>query len=204
MNHDEIVDELVKAQREPEPENWPSQYTPERGEAYAAEVRDLEAELDEGWPGWRKKQPFNELPTDKIAWIKLRLKRRDLIVRGKGDWGVHIVWQQKPAGSWPMAIPIRPPRSGPPGERFRPIASASMLSKRLGRPLKDVRDALALVPDNERAVAEWVQAHLERRDAPPTEAAPAPTPDSERRGGGELASPLGDSSPSTPNADEVR
>ena len=94
---DEVYDTLVRAMREPEPVNWRSQYTPERADQYTAELEQLERELDDGWPGWRRKEPWTQVTPDKAAWIKHRLKRRDLIVRGRGAWGVRIMWRGETA-----------------------------------------------------------------------------------------------------------
>lgn len=168
---DDIADELVRAMQQPEPADWSHFYTPEKAAAYGEELGLLEAELDAGWPEWRNKKPFGHLPKDKIAWIKVRLKRRDLIVRGNGAYGVKLVYK----GDMPMAIPVVPRALR--GESFRPVVSVPMLARHLGERVDDVQKALAVVPDGERAVASWVSSYLQQRRASPVEASPhAPSP----------------------------
>jgi len=172
---DEVYDTLVRAMREPEPVNWRSQYTPERADQYTAELEQLERELDDGWPGWRRKEPWTQVTPDKAAWIKHRLKRRDLIVRGRGAWGVRIMWRGEGDRRVPMAVPVRPPRVHVDDRSaFEPVVSVAHLARQLGAPLQIVRESLALLPDGERAAAEWVGQALNRRRAASTDSTSSP------------------------------
>ncbi len=76
------------------------------------ETKDVEAQLDRIWPGWKKKKPFSELPVAVIERIKQLLLRRLLVIQGKAHWGVRIVYRARKTRDgvvrWPMATPVRP------------------------------------------------------------------------------------------------
>jgi hypothetical protein len=58
--------------------------------AILKKITELEAEMDQIWPGWRQKQPFGECAYDLKARIKWCLKRLSLLAEGN-DWDVLIV-----------------------------------------------------------------------------------------------------------------
>ena len=165
----DINGELQAAIMAPEPQEWASSYTPEQADEYAAEIDDLEYELDDGWPGWRKFQPFSELPADKIAWIKQRLNRRSLIIGGHGDWGLSIVL----AGPMPIASVVPPSGSHPAQAAlaakcedrsvFDPVVSVLTLARRLGVSKGEVQDALAHLPPGTRGVSRALKEWLRRQ-----------------------------------------
>lgn len=152
---EELVQEFGKP--DPVPEEWHAHYTPEQVVEYAAEVVDLEAQLDEHWKGWRLRQPFATHPLDKIGWIKLRLKRRDMILHGHGAWGVHLVHRN----DYPYAIPVRPARV-PVEDRsaYGPLVSVPQLARRLRQTPEAIRAALALRPADVRDVSGWLASHF--------------------------------------------
>jgi hypothetical protein len=139
---------------EPTAEEWSWHYTPEQLVGYTAEVASIEAQLDEHWAPWRERKSFAGEPKEKQAWIKARLKRRDLILTGKGTWGVHIQWH----GERPIANPVPPPRRA---EAITPafgvLVSVPMLARDLKISVKDVQDALSVMPVTERDAMSWVR-----------------------------------------------
>lgn len=151
----DLVNELAGkfGQPDPTPAEWHRHYTPEQVEQYAGEVADLEVQLDEHWPGWRKREPFNTQPMDKMAWIKERLKRRDMILQGLGAWGVRLVYK----GEYPYAVPVRPVRVDVDNHSaYAPRVSVPQLARRFRRAPRDIHAALALRPPDVRDVPGWL------------------------------------------------
>ena len=173
----DLADELAQqfGKPDPAPEEWYRHYTPEQIEQYAGELADLEAQLDEHWPGWRKREPFATQPLDKIAWIKVRLKRRDLIIHGQGAWGVRVVYK----GDFPYAIPVRPARvEVTDRSAYDPHVSVPQLARRFRRRPAEIHAALAKRPPEVRDVPSWLESHFGSGGAagavvPPPAPAPA-------------------------------
>lgn len=163
---------LEAAVREPEPDDWTAAYTPEQLEEYRPELEALEAELDEGWPGWRDKAPFHEQPSAKIAWIKVRLKRRDLIVRGKATWGVRVV----DIDGEPFAVSVKPARVRGDSDAYAPAYSVPLLARRLGVRGAKIRPHLAELPDGVRDVEGWLRDRLAAAESGDPGSAPSTAP----------------------------
>lgn len=174
---EDLARELSERFGQPEPaaDAWHKHYTPEQIEQYAGEVADLEAQLDEHWAGWRARTPFADQPVDKIAWIKERLKRRDLILSGHGAFGVVIVYK----GDWPYAIPVRPARVAVEDRSaYAPRVSVPQLARKLRRSPAEIHAALTQRPEAVRDVPTWLAQHFGSVGAagasvPPPAAAPA-------------------------------
>lgn len=60
------------------------------GHPFAAQIADLDHELDAIWPGWRNKQPFADVDPPRKARIKWCLKRRELL--HGATWGEPRDW----------------------------------------------------------------------------------------------------------------
>ncbi|MCP4962785.1 MAG: hypothetical protein GY925_26395 [Actinomycetia bacterium] len=156
-----VTETLASAILTPEPEDWTRLYTPEQAEVYRPELEQLEAELDDQHPGWRARQPFHREPPDRKAWIKRRLRRRKLIVEGRGDWGVVVVWKGEGAKRRPFAVAVKP--TTVPGvslDAYRAVVSAPALARALGAPLQAVQEALDEVPVGVRDVRGYVAARV--------------------------------------------
>lgn len=168
-----ISDALSKAMHTKPRDDWQSYYyTPEEGAAYAAEVAEIEAALDEGWPEWRQCAPFGHLPMSKIEWIKVRLKRIDLIKQGKGTWGLRI---QRRHDAMSVVVPVQP-RGDLRRDPYRPIVSVPLLARELGVRPRDVSKALSVMPSNVRAAAGWVESYIKaERQGVQVPASPPPT-----------------------------
>lgn len=157
---------LASAVGRPLPTDWRDYYTPDQADAYAAELGDLEGELDRGFAGWRSKTPFHVLPAEKVAWIKERLLRRSLILQGKGAHGVRIAWKGSGAARRPFAVAVRPHGSAP-GTAYAPRVSVPHLVDDTGLPLATVLAALEAMPAETRGVRAWVRSWAaEASDAP--------------------------------------
>lgn len=149
-------------------EEWTARYTPDEGVELAGELADLEAQLDAHWPGWRERKPFHDLPEEKVRWIKARLKRRALILEGRGAWGVAIV----PGPKLPHAVPVKPTRTRTEAA-FAPLVSVPLLVQVLGMDAEMVRRALARRPTHVRDVRSWLRSGRGRE---PGAAHPFPCP----------------------------
>jgi hypothetical protein len=156
-----LVSELEAAFGQPDPEDWQTQYPPEDVPGYAAELADLEDQLDLRWPKWRDREPFAHLRVDAIEGIKIRLLRRELILLGKGDHGVAIA--RRPKDGYPMALPVRPNRRrGVAQDAYRPIVTIPLLVDRLGMPAAQVKELLSRLPPTVRDVRSWLVGERER------------------------------------------
>lgn len=177
---DDIASELARERDRPEPDEatWRQRYTPEMAEQYAAELRDLEDQLDLGWPGWREGKPFHREQHDKIAWIKVRMLRRRLILDGKGDHGVATVRRDE---ARPVAVPVRPARVEVPRDAYRPLVTVPLLAQRLKLSVSQIQELLPRLPEGVRDVRSWLVGEVARQGS----AAPLPVP----------PGPLSDNSP---------
>ena len=176
----EIHDRLVSEMQSPPPDDWETAYTPEAAAQYRIELISLEEQLDQGWPGWRRKEPFGHLDQDKIGWIKKRLKRRDLILRGHGRYGVRLV--QRGGDKPPLAVPVIP-RGDLRSKPYRPLVSVPLLAIELGARPGQIQEALSVIPPTERDVSGWIRAYLDRPEGD---------------GGGSHSSPLASRRPLEP------
>jgi hypothetical protein len=159
---DDLVATLVQERDKPEPSaaQWRERYTPDAAEQYAAELADLEDQLDLAWAGWRKSAPFHRETPDKIAWIKARLLRRRLILDGKGDHGVATV--RKGGDGIPIAVPVRPARVEVPRDAYRPLVTVPLLARRTGLPVQRIQELLPRLPDGVRDVRSWLVGEVAR------------------------------------------
>jgi hypothetical protein len=172
----ELVAELTAQLDRPDPADWRDRYTPEQAVGYAAELLDLEDQLDLGWAPWRKRKPFIALPHDKVAWIKLRLSRRDLILNGRGAWGLGLT--RRASDGLPMVFVVRPPRDPEHiSPAYRALTTAPLLSQRLGIPVALVEELLVRLPYTVRDVRSWLVGERDRIASAPLQAASAPLPD---------------------------
>ena len=93
--------------------------------AILKKITELEAEMDQIWPGWRQKQPFGETPYDLKARIKWCLKRLSLLAEGN-DWDVLIVRDARNSQQC-YAHPVLPAT-----ERFETVTKEPPSPLRLG------------------------------------------------------------------------
>jgi hypothetical protein len=149
----------------PDPTDWARFYTPDMLEEYRGEVEDLEAQLDAQHPGWRKREPFHKLPEPKLVWVKARLKRRAMILEGRGAWGVVVVR----TASGVMAVPVKPAQRLT--AAFRPLVSVPVLVQQMGLPKATIDAALATLPTWRRDVRSWIRSCV---SGPGVESAAAP------------------------------
>jgi hypothetical protein len=148
-------------QPEPTPEEWHEHYVPEQVAQYAAELEDLEAQLDLGLPGWRERKPFNKLPIEKLAWCKLRMLRRTLILEGRGAMGVRIGWKQEgPDNRFPVAQPVRPKHARTAPQFFAPLVSLPQLANAYRITIPDLEAQLRELPSTVRDVRGWLRDRL--------------------------------------------
>lgn len=174
---DDVAATLAQRFGQPEPTagEWRRHYTPEDGDAYAAELADLDAQLDVGWSGWRARTPFRNLDPDKVAWIKSRLLRRELILQGKGRWGVRITFRTSGEERFPYAQPVRPRHAELLPDAFRPLVAVPVLAQRAGLPSAQVAELLTRLPAGVRDVRSWLVGEVSRTTATlPGSAASAP------------------------------
>lgn len=147
MNLDHMAVEL-RAAMDAEPPALETLYAPDRLPEVREEIAALEDELDVAWPGWRRREPFNHLADQPLVFVKLRLKRLDLLRHGRADWGMRVV---RIEGKLPVVVPVRPTRSrreiAQVAQIWEAPASPSILAERLGVPLADVENAIAEVRD---------------------------------------------------------
>jgi hypothetical protein len=119
---------------QPEPRRWQDAYPPDRVAELAEELTELEGELDDGWPTWRRATPFAHLSPEKKRWVRLRLRRRDLIVRGLADtYGIYA-----PPTGGPCAL-VR--QRGTYSLHYDQPISLSLFATRRGLPLAAVEKA---------------------------------------------------------------
>jgi hypothetical protein len=175
MRHASVAAELESQFGRPDPDDWTEQYAPDEVDAYRAELADLEDQLDLHWAGWRERKPFHTLRHEKVAWIKVRLLRRDLILTGRGDHGVLLT--RRVRDGFPIAIPVRPSRAATDRSAYRPIVCTPLLADRLRMPLAQVEELLQRMPDGVRDVRSWLVGERERAAEAPSPPAPAPLPD---------------------------
>lgn len=189
---DEIAQALGRAAGGEPSSSWRRHYDPDTAEQLAGELTQIEAELDDpaGYPQWRDKWPFHDLTPAKAEWIKLRLKRIDLIVHGKAHLGMRVSYRKTSwSKRWPVVETVNPrgDLSRPP---YRPVVWVNHVARQLGCTPRQVNAALLERPPGQRAVVpwidEWLQRQAERRPAPSPPAAappaahpsvPAPTAD---------------------------
>jgi|DEB0MinimDraft_4_1074332.scaffolds.fasta_scaffold00811_4 hypothetical protein len=121
---------------------------------FASLLGEIDAELDEIWPGWRNKKPFVSVEIDVKMRLKWLLKRRSLLLQGR-DWEVRVTRSVKDPDQC-FATPIMPKAvvepggstTSPPG--VRPHISAPHLAASCKLPLEVVEAALAALPDDVR------------------------------------------------------
>jgi hypothetical protein len=175
-----VIAELEGRFGRSDPADWQTQYTPAKAREYAAEVADLEDQLDLGWPDWRERRSFVHVSSDKAEWIKIRLLRRDLILLGQGDWGIRVEWRTRDGKRWPIAISVRPTTRKVDRAAYRPIVTTPLLSERLAMPLGQVEEMLTRLPDGVRDVRSWLVGERGRAPAAPLPGSSDPLPDQPR------------------------
>ncbi len=115
-------------------------YEPDEIASVMAELETLEGELDVRHPGWRGPKPFNKRPDKVRAGIKLLLKRRDLLLHGRRDWGCYL-------DARGCAVALPPHKRGHAAtvalEAYQLPVSASVLAGALGLGLEAVESAVA-------------------------------------------------------------
>jgi hypothetical protein len=176
-----VVGELEARFGRPDPSDWREQYTPEMAREYAAEVADLEDQLDQWWPEWRDRKPFVSLAFAKAEWIKRRLLRREQILTGKGEWGIRVERRTREGREWPVAIDVRPTRAKVARDAYRPVVSSTLLSERLQMPLAQVEELIGRMPDGIRDVRSWLVGERDRAPAAPLPGSSDPLPDQPSR-----------------------
>lgn len=113
-----------------------TRYPPEQLAEVREEIAALEHELDIGHPGWRDRRPFHAAPDNLKGWIKLRLKRLDLLHDGHADWGVLL----SRSGTAILAVAV-PPAVGA-GEVYDQPISVSIYAEQARRSATDVEEAM--------------------------------------------------------------
>jgi hypothetical protein len=175
-----LLNKFGRAPVEPSREGFTSIYGGIRAKEILQECKDLDAQLDEIWPGWRERKPFAHLPYQALERVKWLLFRREQLFQGRADWGIKVLHSHRnrtmDGQPFPRTIAVRPP----PGRSVLDIPDISprpksrlslpILSAKTGMPLEVVEEAIAAMPDGTNAVtwlADWAAKKKPKKKAKP-------------------------------------
>ena len=127
-------------------------YGGELAAKFGQELSDVEDSLAGEWPTWnhpnRSKRKFRHLPNAAIGRIKLLIKRRALILRGLGDYGLRLSYARDKNGrrGLPFAIMVKPRRSETEASEaaqahHRTLFNIESVSRDLEMPIEKVEEA---------------------------------------------------------------
>lgn len=159
----QIAETLLAAAKAPPPP-LSSVYTPDEIPGVLEELETVEAELDVRHPLWRQPKPFHLLDRKLRDPIQVLLKRRDLLLHGRRDWGVYL-------DDKGTAHAKRPPRHEHLVtvwlERYSPPVSVTVLAAALDLSLETVEAAIAEArAKGERPTRAWIRRWARAQQSP--------------------------------------